>query len=341
MSCACAKASRESPSSSSPAIASRGANAMAWTRPSRPSQWLRSFSKSDFDFRVARDFALQRELGTELLRHLGDAVLEALVLVGERDLGALAPRRPGDAVGDRAVGEHAGHQDLLPESSAMRPIILCAGASSRSLLRLSVLGANAAGADKILRITFQAAETGSIRPGCPITTPLRESRRFSIRCSPTTISRAAKLVPNTTEALPQVSADGRTYTLRLRKGIRIRRRRGVQERESRAYRAGLRLLDQAFFDPKYRSPYAFIFTGKIVGLDELAAQAKKTGALDYEAPVAGCRRRTATRRHPPARAGFQLSARRASVGRRGSARGDRGLRRGNAVAPVRHGRLPP
>src|SRR6185503_14389538 len=42
-----------------------------------------------------------------------------------------------------------------------------------------------------------------------------------------------------------------------------------------------------FFDPKYRSPYAFLFEGKIVGLDELGAQAKKTGKFDYDAPVAG------------------------------------------------------
>src|SRR5699024_6922660 len=36
-----------------------------------------------------------------------------------------------------------------------------------------------------------------------------------------------------------------------------------------------------------RSPYAFLFEGKIVGLDELAAAAKKSGRFDYEAPIAG------------------------------------------------------
>src|SRR5262249_14176297 len=37
----------------------------------------------------------------------------------------------------------------------------------------------------------------------------------------------------------------------------------------------------------HRSPYAFLFEGKIVGLDELAAQAKSSGRFDYGAPVAG------------------------------------------------------
>jgi ABC-type transport system substrate-binding protein len=42
-----------------------------------------------------------------------------------------------------------------------------------------------------------------------------------------------------------------------------------------------------FLDPVNRSPYAFIFEGKIVGLDELAARAKKDGRFDYDADVAG------------------------------------------------------
>ena len=51
-----------------------------------------------------------------------------------------------------------------------------------------------------------------------------------------------------------------------------------------------------FVDPKNRSPYAFLLEGKIEGLDELAAKAKKTGKFDYDAKVAGHGgRRLATR----------------------------------------------
>ncbi|MGZ5144968.1 MAG: ABC transporter substrate-binding protein, partial [Burkholderiales bacterium] len=42
-----------------------------------------------------------------------------------------------------------------------------------------------------------------------------------------------------------------------------------------------------FLDPKNRSPYAFLFEGKIVGLDELAARAKKTDRFDYDAQIPG------------------------------------------------------
>src|SRR4029079_605637 len=42
-----------------------------------------------------------------------------------------------------------------------------------------------------------------------------------------------------------------------------------------------------YLDPKNRSPYSFLFEGKIAGLDELAAQAKKSGRFDYDAKVSG------------------------------------------------------
>ena len=56
--------------------------------------------------------------------HLGDAVAEALVLVGEGELGAFALRRLGDAIGDRAVRQSRPVTRIfLPESSPMASII--------------------------------------------------------------------------------------------------------------------------------------------------------------------------------------------------------------------------
>ncbi len=42
-----------------------------------------------------------------------------------------------------------------------------------------------------------------------------------------------------------------------------------------------------FLDPKNRAPYAFLLEGKIVGLDEHAAAAKKSGKFDYDAKIPG------------------------------------------------------
>ncbi|TMG72738.1 MAG: hypothetical protein E6H75_14900 [Betaproteobacteria bacterium] len=101
------------------------------------------------------------------------------------------------------------------------------------------------------------------------------------------LARPAKLVPNTAESLPQITDNGKTYTLKLRKGIYF-----ASDPAFKGKRRELTAEDYAysikrFFDPKNRSPYAFLFEGKIVGLDELGARAKKTDRFDYEARVPG------------------------------------------------------
>ncbi len=101
------------------------------------------------------------------------------------------------------------------------------------------------------------------------------------------LARPAKIVPNVAESLPKVSDGGRTYTLRVRAGIFFA--------ADPAFKGGRRELTagdyayaiKRFLDPKNRSPYAFLFEGKILGLDELAAQARKTGRFDYDAKLPG------------------------------------------------------
>ena len=101
------------------------------------------------------------------------------------------------------------------------------------------------------------------------------------------LARPARLVPNTAQSLPMVAHDGRTYTLKIRQGIYF-----AADPVFKGARRELTAGDYAysikrFLDPKNRSPYAFLFEGKIVGLDELAAQAKQTGRFDYDATVPG------------------------------------------------------
>src|SRR4029079_5405423 len=80
---------------------------------------------------------------------------------------------------------------------------------------------------------------------------------------------------------------GRTYTFKVRSGIYF-----ADDPAFKGARRELTARDYAysikrFLDPRNRSPYAFLFEGKIAGLDELAAQAKKTNRFDYDAKVQG------------------------------------------------------
>lgn len=157
---------------------------------------------------------------------------------------------------------------------------------------LLLLGFPAAsnGADpaKVLRVTFMVAETGF--------DPARVSDYYSGTVIEALfdplltydyLARPAKLVPNTAESLPQVSDRGKTYSFRIRKGIHFipDPSFGGEKRELTA--ADYAYSIKRFLDPKIRSPYAFLFDGKILGLDELASQAKKSGRFDYDAKVAG------------------------------------------------------
>jgi len=162
-----------------------------------------------------------------------------------------------------------------------------------ALATLAALGAApgaAPGADpgKVLRVTFQAAETGF--------DPARVSDYYSGTVIDAIfeplltydfLARPAKLVPNTAEALPLVADGGRSYTLRIRPGIVFAGDAAFKGRRRELGAADYAYAIKRFLDPRNRSPYAFLFEGKIAGLDEFAAQARKSGRFDYDAKVAG------------------------------------------------------
>ena len=130
------------------------------------------------------------------------------------------------------------------------------------VLSLFVLGAQAADPSKILRITFQAAETGF--------DPVKVSDYYSGTVIEAVfdplltydyLARPAKLVPNTAAALPQISDRGRTYRVSVKPGIHF-----ADDPVFKGAKRELTALDYAysirrFLDPKNRSPYAFLFEG--------------------------------------------------------------------------------
>ena len=160
-------------------------------------------------------------------------------------------------------------------------------AAARWLTILFILFAPAAQSEKILRVTFQAGETGfdPVRTHDYYSGTILEAI-FDTLLTYDYLARPAKLVANAS-AMPEISADGRTYTFRLRKGIYF-----TDDAAFKGAKRELTAQDYAysirrFFDPKNRSPYAFLFTGKIVGMDEIGARAKAGGKFEYDTPVAG------------------------------------------------------
>ena len=101
------------------------------------------------------------------------------------------------------------------------------------------------------------------------------------------LARPAKLIPNTTIAMPEVTDSGKTYTFRFKPGIYF-----ADDPAFKGARRELTSYDYAyslkrFYDPQLSSPWLWYVEGKIIGGDEAMAAAKKSGKFDYDAAIAG------------------------------------------------------
>ena len=104
---------------------------------------------------------------------------------------------------------------------------------------------------KVLRVMFPVAETGfDPQATSDLYSGHVQRAIFEPLYAYDYLARPYKLVPNTAAALPEISADGRTWTIRIRPGHPLRRRPGVQGEEARADRARLRLRLEAAARPE-------------------------------------------------------------------------------------------
>lgn len=152
------------------------------------------------------------------------------------------------------------------------------------------MNAAAADPDKVVRMAFEAPDDGF--------DPVHTTNLYSAWVGEAIyepllgydyLARPAKLIPKTAETMPEIADGGKTYTFRVKKGIYF-----APDPVFKGVRRELIANDYAYsfmrmVDPKNRSPAINFIEGKIVGLDELAAKAKKSGRFDYDAPVAGLR----------------------------------------------------
>ena len=102
------------------------------------------------------------------------------------------------------------------------------------------------------------------------------------------LARPAKLVPNTLESMPEISADGTTYTFRIRKGIHFTPDPAFKGKRRELVAADYAYSILRFFDPKVKSPNLYLIESRILGLDDAHQRAIRTGKpFDYDAPYPG------------------------------------------------------
>ncbi|MEP7181896.1 MAG: ABC transporter substrate-binding protein [Betaproteobacteria bacterium] len=102
------------------------------------------------------------------------------------------------------------------------------------------------------------------------------------------LARPAAIVPLAAAALPEVSADFRTFTVRVRPGTFFTPHRAFGGKPRELTAADFAYAFKRVVDPKIRSQGLYLVEGKIEGLDALAQRGREDGrAFDYDTPVAG------------------------------------------------------
>jgi oligopeptide transport system substrate-binding protein len=101
------------------------------------------------------------------------------------------------------------------------------------------------------------------------------------------LARPLKLVPNTAVALPDISSDGKTWTIRIKPGIYF-----SDDPAFKSHKRELVAEDYVFawkrvLDPRVRSRDFHVFDGRFVGSDVVQAEAWQSGKLDYDVPIEG------------------------------------------------------
>ncbi len=101
------------------------------------------------------------------------------------------------------------------------------------------------------------------------------------------LARPAKLKPQTLEAMPEVTDGGRTYTLHLQKGIYFADDPAFGGKKRELTAADYAYAFKRLMDPKGNSPNLWLIDGRVEGVTEAVAAARKAGRFDYDADVPG------------------------------------------------------
>ena len=143
---------------------------------------------------------------------------------------------------------------------------------------------------KVIRYAFEVAET-TMDPQkvSDVYSTIVHNAMFDSPLRYDYLARPLKAVPNTLASMPEISADFKTLTMRVKPGIYFADHPvfGGKKRELVAedYVYSIKRL----FDPALSAPLLGEVEGKIVGSTEFMARARKVNKMDYDAPLEGLR----------------------------------------------------
>ena len=148
-------------------------------------------------------------------------------------------------------------------------------------------------ARKTLRLAFATPETAldPVQTQSDLNTRTVLAQIFEAPLCFDYLARPVRLLPATAQALPQVSADGRVFTLKIRPGIYFADDPAFGGRRRELVAQDYVYAIQRFYDPRWKSSDLYVYESlKLPGLTELRDEAVRTRRpFDYDRPVEGLR----------------------------------------------------
>jgi len=165
--------------------------------------------------------------------------------------------------------------------------VLAALAAALFIVAAAPAGAQA-DMNKVLRASFPVAETGfDPQAAGDIYSNAVNRVIFDPPYRYDHLARPMKLVPNTAVALPEISADGRTWTIRIRPGIFF-----ADDPAFKGQKRELTAHDYVYswkriLDPRMRSNALNFLEGRFQDPAGVLARAREAGRLDLDAKIEG------------------------------------------------------
>ena len=144
--------------------------------------------------------------------------------------------------------------------------------------------------EKVLRYAFEVAET-SFDPQkvSDVYSSIANNAMFDAPLRYDQLARPAKLIPNTLAAMPEVSADYRTFTLRVTPGIYFDNHEAFGGKKRELIAEDYVFTMKRLFDPKLTAPLLAEVEGYIVGSEEFLKRVRKSGKMEYDTVIEGLR----------------------------------------------------
>ena len=144
--------------------------------------------------------------------------------------------------------------------------------------------------EKVLRYAFEVAET-SFDPQkvSDVYSSIANNAMFDAPLRYDQLARPAKLIPNTLAAMPEVSADYRTFVFRVRPGIFFADHEVFGGKKRELIAEDYVFTMKRLLDPKLTAPLLSEMEGYIVGSEEFLKRIRKSGKMEYDTPIEGLR----------------------------------------------------